>query len=414
MEQKVFIDLFAGSGGLSEGFLVNGFKPIAHIEKNNDSANTLITRAAYYILKDRGDIELYNDYLKGKIKRNELLRIIPKKILNTIINAEISEESMQFLFKKVDKNLALTGHKRVNLIVGGPPCQAYSLVGRARDKYRMKNDPRNYMYRLYAEFLIKYKPEMFIFENVLGLLSAGEGKLFLDVQNYFKKAGYKLDYKILNARDYGVLQNRKRVILIGWSVDSKLEYPKINPNKGKYFVNDLLIDLPSLKAGENLTNLYYEREPTEYLKRYGIRSMDEILTQHITRMHNERDLEIYRRAITLWNKEKGRLHYTDLPEEFRTHKNIDSFLDRYKVVAGDLEYSQTIVSHISKDGHYYIHPDISQLRSLSVREAARLQSFPDNFYFEGSRTSAFAQIGNAVPPLLSERIANSVNSILKE
>lgn len=215
MDEKVFIDLFAGSGGLSEGFLMNGFTPVAHIEKNNDSSNTLKTRAAFHYLKETGEIESYNEYLRGKINFDKLLSKVPKEILDTIINAEITEESLPSLFKKVDENLALAGHKEVDLIVGGPPCQAYSLVGRARDKYRMKDDPRNYLYRLYANFLIKYKPKVFIFENVMGLLSAGEGKLFLDVQNYFRKAGYDLDYKVLNARDYGVLQKRKRVILIG-------------------------------------------------------------------------------------------------------------------------------------------------------------------------------------------------------
>jgi len=414
MDEKVFIDLFAGSGGLSEGFLMNGFTPVAHIEKNNDSSDTLKTRAAFHYLKETGDIELYNEYLRGKINFDKLLSKVPKEILDTIINAEITEESLPSLFKKVDENLALAGHKEVDLIVGGPPCQAYSLIGRARDKYRMKDDPRNYMYRFYADFLRKYKPKVFIFENVMGLLSAGEGKLFLDVQNYFRKVGYDLVYKVLNARDYGVLQNRKRVILIGWSTGSHLKYPAMKPTTGTYVVNDLLIDLPPLRAGESPENVDYATKPTEYLKRYRIRSKDEILTQHITRPHNERDLEIYRRAIILWNREKGRLNYTDLPQEFRTHKNIDSFLDRYKVVAGDLAYSQTIVSHISKDGHYYIHPDIFQLRSLSVREAARLQSFPDNYYFEGSRTSAFAQIGNAVPPLLAESLAKSVGNMLKE
>ncbi len=414
MEQKVFIDLFAGSGGLSEGFLVSGFKPVAHIEKNIDSSNTLRTRSVYHALMETGDVELYNEYLTGKIKFDTVSSRIPNEVLDAVIRAEITEESLPTLFKRVDRNLALMGHRDVDLIVGGPPCQAYSLVGRARDKDSMKDDPRNYMYKLYAEFLKKYKPKMFIFENVLGLLSAGEGKLFLDVQNYFRRAGYDLDYKVLNAKDYGVLQNRKRVILIGWSDDSHLKYPNVKLTKGEYMVEDLLIDLPSLKAGESQTNWDYRMGPTEYLKRYRIRSKEEILTQHIARPHNDRDLEIYRRTINLWNKKKRRLHYADLPEEFRTHKNIDSFEDRYKIVAGDLEYSQTIVSHISKDGHYYIHPDISQLRSLSVREAARLQSFPDNYYFEGSRTSAFAQIGNAVPPLLAKSLAKSIENALRE
>lgn len=122
------------------------------------------------------------------------------------------------------------------------------------------------------------------------------------------------------------------------------------------------------------------------------------LTQHIARMHNENDREIYETAINMWNNHKQRLKYTDLPEINRTHKNLKSFLDRFKVVSADLPFSHTVVAHIAKDGHYYIHPDITQKRSLSVREAARLQSFPDNFFFEGPRTSAFTQIGNAVPP----------------
>ena len=277
MDEKVFIDLFAGSGGLSEGFLMNGFTPVAHIEKNNDSSNMRKTRAAFHYLKETGEIESYNEYLRGKINFDKLLSKVPKEILDTIINAEITEESLPSLFKKVDENLALAGHKEVDLIVGGPPCQAYSLVGRARDKYRMKDDPRNYLYRLYANFLIKYKPKVFILENVMGLLSAGEGKLFLDVQNYFRKAGYDLDYKVLNARDYGVLQNRKRVILIGWSIGSHLKYPAIKTTTREYVVNDLLIDLPPLSAGESPENVEYATAPTESQRGLIIQNNDTIM-----------------------------------------------------------------------------------------------------------------------------------------
>ncbi|MFN8244915.1 MAG: DNA cytosine methyltransferase [Ferruginibacter sp.] len=142
-----------------------------------------------------------------------------------------------------------------------------------------------------------------------------------------------------------------------------------------------------------------------------------MLTQHITRPHTKQDKEIYKIAVNKWEKEHKRLDYNDLPERLKTHKNRHSFFDRFKVVAADLNYSQTVVAHIAKDGHYYIHPDIEQNRSISVREAARLQSFSDDYYFEGvkessNRTAAFKQIGNAVPPLMAERIAATLKNVL--
>lgn len=142
------------------------------------------------------------------------------------------------------------------------------------------------------------------------------------------------------------------------------------------------------------------------------------MTQHIKRPHTEQDKEIYRIAVEKWKSKMGRLDYNDLPERLKTHKNRNAFLDRFKVVADNVNYSQTVVAHIAKDGHYYIHPDIEQNRSISVREAARLQSFPDDYYFEGvkegrNRTSAFKQIGNAVPPLMIEKIAKLLIEYLK-
>jgi len=166
---------------------------------------------------------------------------------------------------------------------------------------------------------------------------------------------------------------------------------------------DLLNDLPSIYPGEKKN--VYATNPTEYLEKTGIRTQDDILTWHEARPNLERDRKIYCCVIKAWNENKTRLKYTDLPKELCTHKNRKSFLDRFKVVASNLDYSQTMVAHISKDGHYFIHPDIKQARSISVREAARIQSFPDNYYFEGGRTAAFLQIGNAVPPLMSGAIA---------
>jgi DNA (cytosine-5)-methyltransferase 1 len=138
----------------------------------------------------------------------------------------------------------------------------------------------------------------------------------------------------------------------------------------------------------------------------------------VARPHTKQDKEIYRIAVDKWNNYKERLNYNDLPERLKTHKNRTSFHDRFKVVAADQYHSQTVVAHIAKDGHYYIHPDISQNRSISVREAARLQSFPDDYYFEGvkeksNRTAAFKQIGNAVPPLMAETIGKKLKSLIK-
>ena len=145
----------------------------------------------------------------------------------------------------------------------------------------------------------------------------------------------------------------------------------------------------------------------------AIRNGIEIVTQHVARPHTEQDKKIYRIAVDKWNQKGERLDYNDLPDELKTHNNRHSFVDRFKIVAQDLNYSQTIVAHIAKDGHYYIHPDVEQNRSITVREAARLQSFPDDYYFEGvkegaNRTAAFKQIGNAVPPLMAEIIAKAI------
>ncbi|EBK2060062.1 DNA cytosine methyltransferase, partial [Salmonella enterica subsp. enterica serovar Typhi] len=273
-------------------------------------------------------------------------------------------------------------------------------------------DPRNYLYRQYVKFLEKYKPKLFVFENVPGILTAGKGKLFEDVQRIMDDAGYNIEARILDASMFGVLQKRRRVILIGWVKGTDLFYPDFDNYIHNYLVSDILNDMPSLQPAET-KDFMYTSPPSEYLSKHGIRSDDDILVQHISRPQNDHDREIYRLAIDKWDKERKRLKYTDVPVKDRTHSNITSFLDRFKVVASDLNYSHTMVAHIAKDGHYYIHPDINQLRSLSVREAARIQSFPDNFFFEGPRTAIFTQIGNAVPPLMAESIAEKIKQMIE-
>jgi len=406
-----FLDLFSGAGGLSEGFIRAGFCPVAHVESDQAACFTLRTRAGYHWLKENGHIELYADYLNGKISRKEFYDQVPHSVMASVINAEIGADALWDIFRQVD---SLLGNRSLDLIVGGPPCQAYSVVGRSRDQNRMMGDKRNYLYIYYAQFLKRYRPSYFVFENVTGLLSArdAEGYLYFDgMRALFRDYGYETEYMTLSAEDYGVLQRRKRIILIGRRGKRTGFYPEPEKWHPDVTVAEVFRDLPSISAGEGMPGpcqtLAYNGT---WQKKAGIRTEGLPVTWHQARPNNQQDLEIYRIVVDLWNRTRSRLDYNSLPERLKTHRHRESFLDRFKLVASDLPFSQTVVAHISKDGHYYIHPDISQNRSITPREAARLQTFPDDYYFEShrgipARTYAFRQIGNAVPVLLAQKVA---------
>ena len=409
-----YLDLFAGAGGLSEGFARTGAEGIAHIELDQYAAQTLETRVAYYYLKTNNRLNEYRAYQKTyhlnkkerEIARTAFLETIPKRILDSVINMEISEESLPIIFEMINNQLAIRNIDNLDLIIGGPPCQAYSVVGRSRTGKNNENDSRHYLYKLYVKFLERFRPKAFVFENVPGIYTAKEGAIFDDVREKLENAGYSIKAYDFNALDFGVPQNRKRVIIIGFRNDLMEHDFEMPLNMQNTFeVTEYINDLPLLKAGETCTSYKYKFEASNALIHSKIRNNDDILTHHVARGHIERDLEIYKEAVDLWNREGRRLKYSDLRPELISHKNTSSFLDRFKVVSGDLCYSHTVVAHISKDGHHYIHPDIAQNRSITVREAARLQSFPDDYFFEGPRTANFIQIGNAVPPLMGERIA---------
>lgn len=413
------IDLFAGAGGLSEGFVRAGFKPIAHVEMDAAACNTLRTRASYHWLKGQKMLNVYEKYLSGEITRSEFYKNIPENILDSVIEAPIGAETNPSIFRKIRK---LHKSKNIDLLIGGPPCQAYSLMGRSADRNRMQGDHRNYLYKYYIEFLKEFSPKYFVFENVTGLLSAKdkEGRKYLDlIKASFIEAGYQIaPLQTINASDYGVPQNRKRIIIIGKKCKNPPAYPIIKKSQTKETITELFSDLPQLRA--NGSESFYLKSKAKHLTNLaemGIREEDNKipLTYHITRPNNKRDLNIYRRAAIEWLKFRRRIRYDELPKNLRTHKNTESFNDRFKVVAGDETASHTVVAHIAKDGHYYIHPDPDQNRSISVREAARLQTFPDDYYFEGisekpSRTAAYKQIGNAVPVLLAQRIGEALIS----
>ncbi|MFT4154329.1 DNA cytosine methyltransferase [Parafilimonas sp.] len=405
-----FIDLFAGAGGLSEGFKKAGFTPIAHVESNQSACFTLKTRIAYYYLKNTNQPEEYYKYLRGEINRKELYSKIPNSLLSTVINAFIGKNNSA-IFNKIDK---FKGEEDIDLIIGGPPCQAYSYIGRAALKHK-KRDQRKTLYKHYGKFLERYRPKFFVFENVPGLKTADNGKHYSALQTYFRKLGYKMDDRELNSYDFGVIQNRRRLIIIGWREDIDFSYPEFEKIEHNWTRDDIFSDLEAVKpAHHNRISYYTIKTPNNYLRNTEIRNGVDFVTQHITRPHNNNDLNIYKLAIKKLQTEGRRLKNDEIPENQRTQQNVEDFLDRFKVI--DI-LPHTMIAHIAKDGHHFIHPDIKQLRSISVREAARIQSFPDDFYFEGikekqPRTAAFTQIGNAVPPLMAYKIAIALRNQL--
>ena len=417
-----FIDLFAGAGGLSEGFIRAGFTPIAHIEMKQDACNTLKTRSAFHYLQNHGQLSIYEEYLKNKEDGTDgsaLWAQVPSEVTNAAICATIGEETIKGIFEKVD---SLKGNKTVDIIIGGPPCQAYSVAGRARMGKAVEEDPRNELYKYYVQFLEKYNPKMFVFENVLGIITAKRGEPFADLKKLVDELGYDMAAKVQIASQHGVLQNRQRVIIVGWkrNASPKYGYPELEIEDMPYTVmNDLFSDLPTRKAGEGklCEPISYTRplSEMEYLEKSGIRGVLNFTTQHLARPTNDNDREIYKIAVEMWKDGKRRLNYAQLPSRLQKHKNKETFLNRFSVVDPD-GCSHTVVAHIAMDGHYYIYPTpnptMDNVRSITVREAARLQSFPDDYFFEGSRTSALMQIGNAVPVILAQKIAEAIKKKL--
>ncbi len=389
---------------MSEGFVNAGFNPVAHVEMNPEACQTIKTRAAYHYLKSNSNLDLYYQYIKGEISKDTFFKEIPIEITDSVLNIEINDNTIEGIFLKIKSS-----NKKIDLIIGGPPCQAYSLLRRHQED--IEKDPRNKLYIQYGRFLKEFQPKAFVFENVPGLLTAQKGEHFKNLKSYFRSLGYEVYHDTLTASDYGVVQARKRIIIVGWKKDNDFWFTEFEKIINEYTVGHAFSDLPKLKPGESLQTTKYTVNKNEYLEKFNLRNGVDFVTQHISRPHNNRDLAIYKTAILKWNKGKERLRYPDLPEELKTHKNETSFTDRYKVVDGK-GVSHTVVAHIAKDGHYYIHPDVKQCRSISVREAARLQSFPDDFYFEGSRSAAFKQIGNAVPPLMANAIAKKMKELL--
>jgi len=406
------LDLFSGCGGLTEGFRSDFFEIMCHIEMDENACNSLKTREAYYFLNENDQIGIYESYLNGEIDRNELYSYIPNALLDKIINSTISYETINPLIDEINK---LKGNSRIDGIIGGPPCQAYSTIGRARNENKKERDNRIYLYKYYSYFLEYYSPKFFIFENVKGLLSYKDQfdeKLLPKIIEEFESLNYDVHFKIINSADYGVPQKRERLFIFGIKQDeginAELFFDNLSLKRGEVItLRELFNDLPVLHSGETV-NEYNNSQPNDFVQRY-IRNENDILTQNISRINNDRDKQIYHH-VSLAKSNGINLKYNELPKNLKSHKNDTHFIDRFKSLDFN-DVSHTLVAHISKDGHYYIHPDINQNRSITVREAARIQTFPDNFYFESSRTAAFRQIGNAVPVVLSKKIASAIEEI---
>ena len=512
VKQIPVIDLFAGAGGLSEGFFAyqyrnhRAFKIGLSIEKDPSAVKTLELRSFFRQFPEGRVCDEYYSYLRGDLGRDELFQ---KPILQT--QAKAAREEICDLELGLDNNKEI--HQRIKRVVnkgepwvllGGPPCQAYSLAGKGKKKVY---DKRHYLYEEYLRVIQKFQPAVFLLENVKGLLSSRAeseylyGRIENDLQaphlavnqttgkygkskyqlySFIKEArqqalfdnNYKLrpkDY-VVAAEEYGIPQTRHRIFILGIRDDLDVE-PEILKSTGRSVsLWSVIGDLPELRSSlnekintseswelavrefKNYTDFSNEfshdkklkeqidaalrgikknlsvggrfcaitgkRKNFPYEKEWFVDGQLDGFCNHEARGQMKSDLHRY-----LYSACYGKVHgcspkLTDMPDFLLPNhrsaaigikKPVHS--DRFKVQLPSRP-AATIVSHISKDGHYYIHPDPLQCRSFSVREAARIQTFPDNFFFEGARTAQFVQVGNAVPPLLSRQLAEIIYRVL--
>lgn len=510
MQPIKLVDLFAGPGGLGEGFSAfrdgdeHPFSIAVSAEKDKHAHSTLRLRAYWRLLKRHGmAMDTLYSYYRGEIPR-------PWSRDTRDLWETACAEALQIELGKPEDNARL--HESIArqisesapwVLIGGPPCQAYSVVGRVRAGAKNKNDPRHYLYQEYLRVIKQFRPAVFVMENVRGMLSSlldnrptihriledlsnpgdhPQGRNYgYSIHSLVADAHYesgmdvsKLDVRqfIVRCEQYGIPQARHRVILVGIREDIKCTLPKLAPAV-PVTVEEAIGDMPKLRSGisrqkDSLESwqtcvarayadlAYHARlkrnpELADALEAVEDKIGDDSLQRgavwlagkyeqmparatplhewlrddslggwlnHETRTHMAEDLRRYAYAAT-YACVNGRNPVG--PKEFNlpglapNHANWESgaFTDRFKVQL-DARPAATVTSHIAKDGHAFIHPDPTQCRSLTVREAARLQTFPDNYYFEGPRTAQYTQVGNAVPPLLARQIAQCVRQVLRD
>ena len=412
MKQLTVIDLFSGAGGLSEGFSqTEKFIFLSHVEWESPMVETL-----------RNNLIKRWNYSQEDAKK----RVIQFDIQKTeeLINGFRSGESTKKYVKNNHPSIVkdglkgLIGKNNVDVIIGGPPCKAYSLAGRAQDPNSMKNDYRNYLFESFTKVVDHFQPKIFVFENVPGMLSAKPGDILVTERIYeaFNNIGYEIrkpnlmSNSVYSSSDFGVPQERKRVIIFGVKRDGNIQiedlYKALDSSKSKESkktVKDAIGYLPKFK-------------PLEFPYKRGRNNVshepiDDIsIPFHIPRYHNKRDIIVFfdwlSKKMNDFPHDKKIAYYKEVTGQDTNH-------NKYR----NLEWekpSPTIVAHLHKDGLMFIHPDINQLRSITIREAALLQSFPTDFEFLGSNADCFKMIGNAVPVLFAKAIANSLYMVMEK
>ncbi|WP_109809223.1 DNA cytosine methyltransferase [Sphingosinithalassobacter portus] len=498
------VDLFAGPGGLAEGFAAikddKGKRPYQialSVEKEPSAFATLRLRSFFRQFEDTP--ETYYAYISGKISRDQLVAAHPrewKAASDETAMLELGTEKATAWLDPILDGISASASIGT-ILIGGPPCQAYSLVGRARNRgiqdYVPEADHRHFLYREYIRILQRLEPVAFVMENVKGMLSAkisGESMIDRIVED-LKSAGGKPDSYVLlplvanqrsghvrhviRVEDFGIPQARHRVILMGIRADvfsrsgiDPVKSPSLTSRPTRPSVASVLAGMPNLRSGlskiadspdawrQAVVRAFKDastasrrdggwltqvaKRLVEYSREFEAatnlppRSSTEVtpladnflaawladdrllaLPNHESRGHMQGDLARYAFAATFAEVFDRSPKADEFPKGLApNHRNWTSgkFADRFRVQTWNSP-STTVTSHISKDGHYFIHPDPKQCRSLTVREAARLQTFPDNYFFEGNRTQQYVQVGNAVPPLLAKQIGELLLEILR-
>lgn len=520
MPEKIrIIDLFAGPGGLGEGFSAfkdeNGefpFQVVASVEKEKSAHDTLTLRAFFRQFRGGAVPEAYYDYIRsgGAEDLDLVFRDYPEQLKaarkETLYGPKaLGSDDHDEIFKAISKSLRGFSGRRV--VIGGPPCQAYSLAGRVKNKgnkeYIPELDNRHFLYQEYLKVLDLVKPDVFVMENVKGILTAqvNGGSIFETILSDIKcpsrtisgkngpaydiypfavpvpddshVKGYQGSDFVIRTEDFGIPQTRHRVILLGVkkmlnvSIDKSKSLLEQSKSDGEVTVSHVLSDLPPLRSGitkvpntdenwienyaaalgeirkvlpeqyrllkrevENPESIIHQLSQggaflksvgrkkskiPKYLKNWYIDENMKGVANHAARSHMPSDIHRYLFASAYAQAHAGQSpRAKDYPPSLiPDHKNWESgyFVDRFKVQAEN-RAGKTITSHISKDGHYFIHYDPIQCRSLTVREAARVQTFPDNYFFRGNRTEQYVQVGNAVPPLLAFKLAKVICEML--
>ena len=507
------IDLFAGPGGLGEGFSAFeherlGFDVLLSVEKDPAAHSTLLLRSLYRSMLARGDVAPYNEYLKGNLTRDALFAAFPEITAAAearCLHLELGPRTTSRVYAHLEN---VVGDAESWVLVGGPPCQAYSVVGRSRltrlDREKFEENEKHVLYREYLRILARYSPPVFVMENVKGLLSATYGgdstfaRMVSDLSSptvavresvtgrkpaVRRGAEYNIlslvhpckgtedlrpSQYVIESEKFGIPQRRHRVILLGVRADLSIPgglclRPSVAPS-----VRSVLSDLPAVRSqlsrgdpsaeawaraireafaafdGVGIDEEVHERMlaslrclsasagiggrsvsragslPASDLTRWLIDPALGVVPNHETRKHIPEDLvrylfaasyaSVYGASPKLHNFPPGLLpNHQNVPDTIERRHGY--FNDRFRVQVADLP-ATTVTSHIAKDGHYFIHHDPVQCRSWTVREAARVQTFPDNYFFEGTRTDQYCQVGNAVPPFLARQIAQLVARVL--